>query len=143
MGVNKSYRGQCLCGSISYEVDQFDPKMAHCHCSMCRKFHGAAFATFGAAKKADFRWLSGESLLKTYQAKNGTNRQFCSECGSSLTFSGAEDDGSIVEIALGTLDTELPIQPDAHIYTKYGADWYQSGDDLPKFEEGRVSKSDS
>ena len=42
----KQLKGQCLCGSIQYEIDKVEPKMAHCHCSMCRKFHGAAFSTF-------------------------------------------------------------------------------------------------
>ena len=46
-----TYKGLCLCGSIKYAVDKIEPKMGHCHCSMCRKFHGAAFATFGEAKR--------------------------------------------------------------------------------------------
>jgi hypothetical protein len=59
--------GQCLCGAVKYEVDAIGPRMAHCHCSMCRKFHGAAFATFGEARAEDFRWLEGEHLLSSYQ----------------------------------------------------------------------------
>ncbi len=38
--------------------------MAHCHCSMCRKFHGAAFSTYGEAKIENFKWLQGEGFLK-------------------------------------------------------------------------------
>ena len=43
------FKGSCLCGSIQYEVDRIDSKMGHCHCTMCRKFHGAEFATLGEA----------------------------------------------------------------------------------------------
>ena len=52
---NDAMRGTCLCGGIVYEVNALEPKMGHCHCSMCRKFHGAAFATYGEAKRENFR----------------------------------------------------------------------------------------
>ena len=71
------YRGQCLCGAIKYAVDAIEPRMGHCHCSMCRKFHGAAFATFGEVKVEQFHWLSGESQLESYRATNGTGLQIC------------------------------------------------------------------
>jgi len=41
-GIESPYRGQCLCGAVKYAVDAIGPRMAHCHCSMCRQFHGAA-----------------------------------------------------------------------------------------------------
>ena len=54
--------GSCLCGAIAYEVKELEPNMANCHCGMCRKFHGAAFATFGEAKSENFRWTRGENF---------------------------------------------------------------------------------
>lgn len=131
------YTGQCLCGQISYAVERFEPQIAHCHCSMCRKFHGAAFATFGTARKEFFRWLSGESLLKDYRAENGTVRQFCSNCGSSLVFIPASGDGGMVEIALGTLDSDLDLHPDAHIFVGYKSNWDNLCDHLPKYTDDR------
>jgi hypothetical protein len=133
------YKGQCLCGGIQFSVDTIGDKMGHCHCSMCRKFHGAAFATFGEAKAAHFHWLSGESLLKTYHAPNGTRRKFCSACGSSLIFEEANANGEIVEFALGVLDTAIPRVPDVHIFVGSKASWYSVEDDLPCFREGRNS----
>ncbi|MEZ8140574.1 ribulose phosphate epimerase [Enterovibrio norvegicus FF-33] len=135
--VTSPYTGQCLCGQIRYEVDHIEPNMGHCHCSMCRKFHGAAFATFGEVKAESFRFVAGRDLLKAYVADNGTKRTFCSHCGSSLLFEPANSDGSLVEFTLGTLDSEIPIKPDAHIFTKYGAQWHDITDDLPTFSEGR------
>lgn len=79
---NFPFKGQCLCGSIQYEVAHIEPKMGHCHCSMCRKFHGAAFATFGEALAENFRWVKGQPLLKTFLAPNGTKRKFCEHAGS-------------------------------------------------------------
>ena len=85
--MSAPYRGSCLCGGIRFEVDQFAPRTGHCHCSMCRKFHGAAYATIAEARQDHFRWTSGQDLLKGYTASNGTTRSFCAHCGSSLTFS--------------------------------------------------------
>lgn len=134
------HTGQCLCGGICYEATEFEPAMAHCHCSMCRKFHGAAFATYGSVKRVNFRWVQGEALLAAYTAPNGTVRQFCRVCGSSLTFASPLADGDDVEIALGTLDTPLTTQkPDAHIYVAYKADWSIPCDGLPQYPEGRLS----
>ena len=135
--MSKTYRGQCLCGQIAYEVKQIEPRMGHCHCTMCRKFHGAAFATLGEAKTENFRWIRGEELLKSYTGSNGTVRQFCRHCGSSMTFEAAQSSGELVEFAMGTLDSDVDVRPDVHIFTEFGADWYDIADDLPVFRHGR------
>lgn len=138
--MNTPYTGQCLCGSIQYEVDEIGTQMGHCHCTMCRKFHGAAFATFGEANVDKFRWVKGEELLASYKAENDTVRKFCKICGSSMTFTPSNDEGKVVEFSLGTLESEIPHKPDAHIYLASKADWYDFHDDLPHFSQGRVEK---
>lgn len=139
--MSESYQGSCLCGAIRYQADEIMDQMGHCHCSMCRKFHGAAMATLAETPADKFHWLSGESLLQSFTADNGTVRQFCKNCGSSLTFAASNDDGSVVEFSLGTLDSEIPKRPDCHIYLDSKADWYQPGDDgLPRHRAGRDSE---
>jgi hypothetical protein len=134
------YRGSCLCGAVRFEVDRFEARTGNCHCSMCRKFHGAAYATLAEARAGNFRWLQGEDRLEGYTAENGTTRRFCRVCGSSLTFSSPKADPDLVEIALGSFDDEVPIRPDAHIYVASGACWARPQDDLPLYEAGRDSK---
>ena len=134
------YFGQCLCGAIKYKVNAIEPKMGHCHCRMCRKFHGSAFATLGEAKRENFHWLSGHGSLASYVGQNGTVRQFCQTCGSSMTFEAADSDGSIVEFSLGTLDSDIAERPDVHIFTAYKANWFDIDDDLPKYKDGRDSE---
>ena len=138
--MSDSYRGSCLCGQVRFEVDEFLPRTGNCHCSMCRKFHGAAYATIAETSRDRFRWLAGEELLKDYVADNGTTRRFCGNCGSSLTFASPLADPELVEIALGAFDDEVPVEPDAHIYVASGASWAQPRDGLPQFEAGRDSK---
>lgn len=135
---NKPYQGSCLCKAITFEIDQFLPEAAHCHCSMCRKFHGAAYATFAGVLEENFRWLSGESSLKSYRAENETVRQFCDCCGSSLTFYSPKATKGIIEIALGVMDSQVPVRPDANIFMQSAASWTELDNNLPCFAEGRV-----
>ena len=105
-------RGSCLCGGIRYEVDPtvISKKLAHCHCKDCRKHCGAAFSTYAEVPIASIRFTStststsseASKLMKSYTASNGSVRQFCSVCGSSLTFRGASQTESI-EFSLATL----------------------------------------
>ena len=129
------YKGSCLCGSISFATSGFSPLAANCHCIMCRKFHGAAFSTFGSFDK--LTWLSGQTLLKDYRGKNGSVRTFCSECGSSLGYRSECQGVDEMEIALSAFDDDIPIVPDAHIYTDYKANWHTPSNDLPMCKEGR------
>ncbi len=134
---DSSYKGECLCGAIKYEVKKIEAKMANCHCSMCRKFHGSAYSTFAEAKIENFCWIEGESFLQDYVAGNGTIRQFCKHCGSSMTFASADSQGDVIEFALGTLDTDIESTPDAHVFTGPKANWTVICDQLPQYTEGR------
>lgn len=134
---NPPYIGSCLCGSVQYSINKIEKQMAHCHCSMCRKFHGAAFATYGEVRTENFHWICGQDILKHYVAENETKRSFCSICGSSLIFTPSNDTGEYVEFALGTLDSKIENIPDAHIFTDYGCSWFKITDDLPQHHDDR------
>lgn len=139
MTQSKSYRGSCLCKAIQFEVDEFLPEAGHCHCSMCRKFHGASFATLASVPNASFHWISGEDELKGYTAENGTVRSFCQHCGSSLFFAMPQASPDIIEVALGVFDDDIPLEPDVHIFVESGANWTVLADNLPKYADGRKS----
>lgn len=133
------FHGSCLCGAVRFEVDAFQPHVAHCHCSMCRKFHGAACATFAGVLRHQFRWAAGEAALKRYTAPNGTTRTFCRHCGSSLMFASPHASADTLEIALGAMDDDLPVKPDTHIFVGSKANWDVLTDCLPRFDQGRDS----
>ena len=134
------YKGSCLCGTVQFEISQFLPEAAHCHCTMCRKFHGAAYATYGSVKSEHFRWTAGQDKLSEYTAENGTQRSFCQHCGSSLVFCSPKGDPAVVEIALATMDSVIPVLPNAHLYTNYALSWTSIDNKLPCFGEGRHAK---
>jgi hypothetical protein len=104
---------------------------------MCRKFHGAAFATFAEVRVENFTWIKGQEFLKSYFADNGTERKFCFDCGSSLIFVPSNDKGDVIEFSIATLDSEVENKPDAHIFTESKAGWYDITDELPQHLKGR------
>jgi hypothetical protein len=109
---------------------------------MCRKFHGAAFSTFGEVKLENLHWISGYEYLKSYTASNRTVRQFCDTCGASMVFiSPYNEELGTVEIALATLDDTgdglADLKPDAHIYTSSKVPWLDIIDELPRYLEYR------
>jgi hypothetical protein len=55
--------GGRLCGAMRYELNGPLTNVGYCHCSMCRRFHGAAFASYATASAENFRWLTGQDLL--------------------------------------------------------------------------------
>jgi hypothetical protein len=77
-------KGGCLCGRVRYEVSGPLSDSSHCHCSMCRRQHGAAFATYAQFNPGDFKWTSGADLVKVFETSADAGWCFCSECGSSL-----------------------------------------------------------
>ena len=74
--------GSCLCGDIAFEIDGPVDTVGHCHCSMCRKFHGSARAALGTTAPEDFRWVRGAERIRTYQSSAQGCRSFCPRCGS-------------------------------------------------------------
>ncbi len=124
--------GGCLCGRVRYEINGRLFNADHCHCSRCRRQHGAAFSTYADFNPGDFKWISGEDLVKVYETSSGAGWCFCSECGSSLA--GAEK-GRITSITLGTVAGDPGIKPESHIFVGSKAQWCEINDDLPKFFE--------
>lgn len=133
--MSKVFKGSCLCGQITFEASGFDEQAANCHCSMCQKFHGAAFGTLVCVSY--LKWLSGSSKLQDYVASNGTTRSFCNQCGSSIGFRTKGATIEQLEIAISTFDEDIPIKIDAHIYTNYKVCWNNIADGLPQYGEGR------
>ncbi|MBF0280106.1 MAG: GFA family protein [SAR324 cluster bacterium] len=124
--------GACLCGRVRFEITGPLLNADHCHCSQCRRQHGAAFSTYADCRPEDFKWISGEDHVKRYETLSGAGWCFCKECGSTLAGS---DKGEINSVTLGTLAGDPGIKPESHIFVGSKAQWYDIADDLPQFEE--------
>lgn len=100
---------------------------------MCRKTHGTAFATYLGVSRSEFRWISGETSVQSYESSPGHPRPFCPRCGSVVAGPGLP--GPLVFMPAGNLDGELRKELDAHTYVGSKAPWFEITDDLPQFDE--------
>jgi len=104
---------------------------AHCHCSICRRIHGAGFVTWFEVPSAQLRITAGESDLVRFQSSEHGTRSFCGSCGSSLFFEWALNPGKI-DIVLANMDGPIDREPQLHAYFDCRAAWVTVGDSLPR-----------
>ena len=104
-----------------------EPKaVSNCHCKMCQKQHGAAFATYASMPKSDLEYLFGQKLLTSYNSSGNVVRKFCSVCGSNIEWSGSKTFPDWVSIAVASLDTSFEPKCIKDIHLESRACWLQS-----------------
>jgi hypothetical protein len=126
-------KGHCECGRVSYQADAEISDFSHCHCSQCRRLHGAAFASFAGVPKDSFSYLSGAADIKIYQSSPSHDRVFCATCGSNILVA-LDSEPEQLYLCMGTMDGDLALPPGYHIYVGSKASWHDITDDLPQFE---------
>lgn len=125
--------GKCECGLVQFEIDGPIEDFSHCHCSQCRRMHGAAFGSFAGVAKAGFRYLSGETDVTAYQSSATSTRTFCKACGSNF-FVALDSEPDTLYVAMGVIDGDPPRPDGYHIYVGSKAPWHDIHDDLPQYD---------
>ena len=92
--------GGCQCGAIRYALYAQPNNATICHCRMCQKAGGNLFGAFAGVRRAEFSWTRG--MPKHFNSSEVIARDFCSDCGTPLTYRPLDKDR--VSVALGTLD---------------------------------------
>lgn len=126
--------GRCLCEAISYEITGDLGPIYNCHCSKCRRWHGAAFRTRASVETKNFKWLSGEEYLSRYYSSEKIVKTFCSICGANL-ISILEENPDFIGVPLGGLEQDPGQRPEANIFVASKAPWYEITDGLPQYDE--------
>lgn len=128
------YYGSCLCGKIKFTIDNKINDIVYCHCSLCRKAQGSAFATNGNVASKDFNFLSGKDNLTHYKNSETQTKLFCKTCGSPVMSKNTLNP-DMIRIRLGTIESDLSEYPEAHIFVSSKANWEDINDNLPQFDE--------
>ena len=128
-------QGRCECGAVRFEVLGPIEELCHCHCSQCRRLHGAAYATFAGVERSLFHYLSGADAVREYASSDMNIRVFCGECGSSL-FVDARDEPEVRYLAMSSLEGNPPHPIAYHQFVGSKAPWHEIDDNLEKFEGG-------
>lgn len=127
------YQGSCLCGSVEVTVSGKISDIIHCHCSLCRKSSGTAFATNGFVQAEAFHIVKGREHVSYFEMKPGRRRHFCSICASPIYSSNAAD-LSRLRLRLGILDSDIAERPMSHNFVSSKANWDSLEQTLPCYD---------
>lgn len=122
MTGKRCVRGGCLCGAVRFEIDLPSKWCAHCHCSMCRRAHGAGYVTWVGFDSGHFKLLSGDHHLTWYESSPGARRGFCGKCGSAMLFESARWPDE-THVALGCIEDAIDRVPEANAFISAHVDW--------------------
>lgn len=115
--------GSCLCGKVTYTLNNDFKRFYLCHCRQCQKITGSAHVAHLFTDPDNIQWLSGQTLLKRFESpQRDFTKVFCNECGCGLPF--VNKSGKALIVPAGSLDGEPNISPNANIFWDERAAWY-------------------
>ena len=100
MAKEVSLTGRCLCGAVRFKGTASEPKVAACHCSMCRRWSSGPFFEV-SCENASFE---GEDNIAKIRSSEWAERAFCKKCGSNLYYH--QIGSNEFQIAAGLLDDQ-------------------------------------
>lgn len=125
------YRGSCLCGAVTFEVEGELPAPDACHCTLCRKQSGHFFVSTDVKRQAVT--IHGADRLTWYRSSEKVQRGFCSTCGSSLFWDPVGKDW--IGIAMGAFENPTNTKIGIHIYVADKGDYYDIADAVPQYAQ--------
>jgi len=130
--MNTQHSGSCLCGEVAFAIEGDFDSFYLCHCEYCRKDTGSAHAANLFSSRARLTWTAGEEEITLFNLpQTRHSRCFCSICGSALPYAV---NGKLLVVPAGSLDSEISIRPNAHIFVASRADWDHALEEIPGVE---------
>ena len=126
-----SASGECLCGTVRFELDQPAIDSGFCHCKFCQKFTGAPVAVWTAFPAGSLCYVHGKP--KKIMASPIAEREFCSECGTALTYRLVKPVPSkIFVVYTAAFDNPADFTPTVHGGVESQMPWMNILDELPR-----------
>lgn len=123
--------GACLCGAVRFTVALPSKWVAHCHCTYCRRAHGAPFVTWAGFADDRVAIEDAGHALRWYTSSPGAARGACSICGSPMFFRSERWPGEM-HVARALIDGALDRDPSAHVFFETHVPWLSVNDGLPQ-----------
>ncbi|MEZ9507646.1 GFA family protein [Vibrio cyclitrophicus] len=134
------YQGSCLCGSIQLSLKGSVSNIIHCHCFLCRKASGSAYATNGFIEAENLILTDADNTLTYYESSEGKRKYFCNTCGSPI-YSSNDQSPKRLRLRLGILDTDISERPISHNFVTSKANWEDLDAQLPRSEKHEVGRT--
>jgi hypothetical protein len=125
--------GGCLCGAIRYRVAGVPLYSCVCHCTTCRRASGAPAVGWVTLERSQLTFLAGEP--HRYRSSPEVIRQFCSDCGSALTFETARHPNTI-DLTTVSLDDPNVFPPTGEVWLEDRISWQPLNPKLEQYPRG-------
>jgi hypothetical protein len=126
-----SVRSACFCEGVQYEIEMPTELCVRCHCTMCRRAHGAGYTTWVILPTKQLQIHTGKDKLTHCESFDHGSGDFCSVCGSEL-FGWSTRTPEQLYLRLGNLKGEIDRSPQAHVGFENRVPWITVADDLPR-----------
>jgi hypothetical protein len=127
--------GGCSCGAVRYRLSTA-PMITHCcHCRMCQRQRGSAFAVNALIEADRVALLAGAPVRRSLPTESGAplDDYVCADCGVSV-WSDYGRRAVMLFVRTGTLDDPGALPPDIHIFTRSKPAWVVLPPDARAFE---------
>lgn len=121
-----SVTGGCQCGSVRYAAGALG-RASLCHCRMCQRATGNAFAPLVTAEDVRF-----DGTPARFASSDVAERGFCRDCGTPLFYARIGSDE--LELMVGTLDDPDAVSPALHYGVESRVSWLHLADGLPEYQ---------
>lgn len=126
-----SATGGCACGKVRFLATGDPDRVGLCHCTTCRKKHGAPYNVF-VVYPADRVKFEGE--MTGWKSSEHATRYSCARCASPIYMDEPND--GVVELHLGSFDDVGIFEPTAEIWTIRREPWLRPLD-VEQNDQGR------
>ncbi len=112
--------GGCQCGAVRYRASAMLDNAHICHCRMCQKAVGNAFAALVAAPDDALEWTRG--MPSTFRSSSHVERGFCAACGTPLFYHDLT--AGRTNLTIGSLDRPDDFPPREQAGTESRVAWF-------------------
>jgi hypothetical protein len=121
--------GGCSCGHVRYKMEA-KPLIVHCcHCSVCQRQNGSAFAVNALIEADRVNVTKGDVQNSVLESPSGSGQRFarCPKCQVAVWSEYLMMTGGVTDlvyfIRVGTLDKPDRLPPDVHIHIASKQPW--------------------
>jgi hypothetical protein len=118
--------GHCFCGAIGFRLTEPPRDVHHCHCGMCRRATGAAFATLVWVRRDAVVWTGSPARFRSSKI---ATRGFCVQCGTSLYLD--YDGRDQIALLVGAFEEPAGLPPSHHYGVEGRLPWVDINAGLP------------
>ena len=115
--------GRCLCGAVRFTGTTKEPKVAACHCSMCRRWSSGPYFEVVCTSVT----FEGDDNITKIRSSDWAERAFCNKCGSNLYYR-LIDSGEL-QLAAGLLDDQSNLSLSRQFFTDKKPPFYTLADE--------------